>query len=65
MSYTAQLALPLTPNYFIQKVLVPETALGLIAQDLGKDLNDSTVFQNLEDSQADGTAIFPDIDSIA
>jgi hypothetical protein len=50
------------PDYFIRRVLVPETALGLIAQDLERETHDPVVWQTLEDSRAYGAAMFPEKD---
>jgi hypothetical protein len=37
---TTHLALPMLPDYLLQKVLVPEAAMSLIAEDLKKDITD-------------------------
>jgi hypothetical protein len=50
------------PDYLLQKVLVPETAMGLIAEDLKKDITDPFVYKTLENSRAYGAAVFSDQD---
>ncbi|KNZ57607.1 uncharacterized protein VP01_2114g3 [Puccinia sorghi] len=45
---------------FLQKVLVPEATLGLIAEDLQLDKNNPDVMKKLVESQAYGEAMFPD-----
>ena len=57
---TRQMAHPLTPDYILRKVLIPEAALGLIAQDLLKPVDDPVVMKTLEDSRSFGVAMFPD-----
>ncbi|KAH9443830.1 hypothetical protein Pst134EB_026221 [Puccinia striiformis f. sp. tritici] len=52
------LALPMSPDYLIRKVLVPEAALGLIAQDLLKEIGDPLVLQTLQESRNYGAAVF-------
>ncbi|KAI7946701.1 hypothetical protein MJO29_002218 [Puccinia striiformis f. sp. tritici] len=52
------LALPMSPDYLIRKVLVPEAALGLIAQDLLKEIGDPLVLQTLQESRDYGAAVF-------
>ncbi|KNZ49368.1 uncharacterized protein VP01_5064g1 [Puccinia sorghi] len=64
LNETARLAHPLSPDYFIRKVLVPETALRLIAEDLNTVLTDPLVYKTLEDSRAYGLAKFPDTASL-
>ena len=59
---TRRMAQPLTPNYLLQKVLVPEVALCLIAQDLSLPVNHPDALKNLADSRAYGAAMFPDDD---
>ncbi|KNZ45785.1 hypothetical protein VP01_7802g1 [Puccinia sorghi] len=54
----------LSPDYFIRKVLVPETAISLIAEDLNMVLTDPLVDMNLEDSRAYGVENFPDTASL-
>ncbi|KAG1793098.1 RTC4-like domain-containing protein [Suillus plorans] len=49
---------PLTPAEFIQLVLIPETAVGLIMQDLCLDRDDAIV--TLRESSQYGVAMFPD-----
>ncbi|KAG2058681.1 hypothetical protein BDR06DRAFT_828584, partial [Suillus hirtellus] len=48
---------PLTPAEFIQLVLIPETAVGLIMQDLCLDRDDAIV--TLRESSQYGVAMFP------
>ena len=38
MELISNLAQPLPPEYFLHKVLVPETSLGLIAEDINKPM---------------------------
>ena len=57
---TTQMALPMSPNYLVQKVLVPETEMGFIAQDLKTDITDPIVYKTLENSRAYGAAVFLD-----
>ncbi|KIK18140.1 hypothetical protein PISMIDRAFT_14544 [Pisolithus microcarpus 441] len=57
-SFDASLINPLTPSEFIQRVLVPETAARLIAQDLGVDM--SYAIMTLHESARYGVAMFPD-----
>ncbi|KNZ62194.1 uncharacterized protein VP01_1300g4 [Puccinia sorghi] len=45
---TTQLALPMTAEYFLQKVLIPETALGLILEDLSSPMSDPFVSRQLK-----------------
>ncbi|KAH9810790.1 hypothetical protein DFH28DRAFT_902010, partial [Melampsora americana] len=52
-------AAPLTPDYFIQRVLIPELASCLIAKDINLDRNDTHVRATLEGSRAFGAAVFP------
>ncbi|KAG9309877.1 hypothetical protein JVU11DRAFT_9906 [Chiua virens] len=49
---------PLTPAEFIQRILVPEAAVRLIAQDLCLDIEDAAV--TLRESAQYGVAMFPD-----
>jgi hypothetical protein len=53
---------PLTPDYFLRRVLVGKTARGLIAQDLNCDVMDPMVMENLEQSRSYGAIMFPDED---
>ena len=48
INVTAHLAHPLTPDFLLRKVLIPETALGLIAEDLNKNITDPDVRHTLE-----------------
>lgn len=52
---------PLTPAEFIQRVLVPEAATRLIAQDLNQSIEEATI--TLRESAQYGVAMFPDADS--
>jgi hypothetical protein len=54
------MALPMSPNYLVQKILVPETAMGLIAEDLKTDITDPIVCKTLKNSRAYGAAVFLD-----
>ena len=63
LALTTQLALPMSAEYFVQKILIPETALGLISEDLSLAISDPFVYQTLADSRAFGSAMFPDQDS--
>ena len=60
--HTSQMAQPLMPDYLIQKVLVPETVLCLVSQDLERETHDPVVWKTLEDSRAYGAAMFPEKD---
>ncbi|KAA1125553.1 hypothetical protein PGTUg99_018938 [Puccinia graminis f. sp. tritici] len=60
---TDRLAHPLSPEYFLRKVLIPEVALALIAEDLQLTPQDPLVLKTLEESQKYGLAMFPDDDS--
>ena len=62
MELISNLAQPLPPEYFLRKVLVPETALGLIAQDINKPISDPIVREQLEKSRTYGAALFPEGD---
>ncbi|KAI6139799.1 RTC4-like domain-containing protein [Pisolithus tinctorius] len=57
-SFDSSLVEPLTPTEFIQRVLVPETAAHLIAQDLGVDMD--YAIMTLHESARYGVAMFPD-----
>jgi hypothetical protein len=59
---TTHLALPMSPDYLLQKVLVPEAEMGLIAEDLKKDITDPFVYKTLENSRAYGASVFSDQD---
>lgn len=50
--------MPLAPAEFIQRILVPEAAVRLIAQDMCLDMEDAIV--TLRDSAQYGVAMFPD-----
>ena len=58
---------PLTPPEFIQRILVPEAAVGLIMEDRGFDINDENerikAISILRESVAYGVAMFPDADT--
>ncbi|KAA1092421.1 hypothetical protein PGT21_002158 [Puccinia graminis f. sp. tritici] len=60
--WTLEQALPLTPEFLLLKVLVPETALCLIADDLKLGVKDARVRTTLEESRTFGTVMFPDED---
>jgi hypothetical protein len=60
---TAQLAHPLSAEFLVRKVLIPETAQSLIAEDLKTYPSDPQVQKTLEESRAFGAAMFPDEDS--
>ncbi|KAA1090994.1 hypothetical protein PGT21_020046 [Puccinia graminis f. sp. tritici] len=60
----AQLAAPLSPEYFLQKVMIPEAALGLIAQDMQLSPWNRLVRETLEASRQYGLAMFPDEDAM-
>lgn len=55
-------ARPLSPDFLLRKVLVPETALCLIADDLKLKVTDPRVRSILEDSRTYGAIMFPDED---
>ncbi|PLW06152.1 hypothetical protein PCASD_25275 [Puccinia coronata f. sp. avenae] len=57
-----KLAHPLSPDFLLRKVLVPEAALCLIAEDLKLKVTDPHVRSTLEDSRTFGTIMFPDPD---
>lgn len=57
-----KLARPLSPDFLIRKVLIPEAALCLIADDLKLDRTDPLVRKTLEDSRSYGAIMFPDQD---
>ena len=63
ISHTTNLAYPLSPDYLMRKVLVPKTAVGLIAEDLDTVHTNPNVLQILQDSRAYGSVMFPDDDS--
>lgn len=58
-SFDPQSITPLTPQEFIQRILVPEAALTLIMEDTGQD-RDKAV-QTMRESAGYGVAMFPDI----
>ncbi|KAG1738857.1 RTC4-like domain-containing protein [Suillus paluster] len=60
-SFDASSIAPLTPAEFIQLVLVPEAAVGLIMQDLHLDRDEAIV--TLRESSQYGVAMFPDTGS--
>jgi len=55
---------PLSPEYVVRKVLVPEAAACLIAEDLSTSITDPQVYKTLEDSRPYGAAMFPDTDAL-
>lgn len=57
-TFDASLIAPLAPAEFIQRILVPEAAVRLIAQDLCVDMEDAIV--TLRESAQYGVAMFPD-----
>ncbi|KAH0836450.1 hypothetical protein J3R83DRAFT_8057 [Lanmaoa asiatica] len=57
-TFDASLIAPLAPAEFIQRILVPEAAVRLIAQDLCVDIEDAIV--TLRESAQYGVAMFPD-----
>ncbi|KIJ20595.1 hypothetical protein PAXINDRAFT_66856, partial [Paxillus involutus ATCC 200175] len=57
-SFDVSLITPLAPAEFIQRILVPEAAVRLIAQDLCADIEDAIV--TLRESAQYGVAMFPD-----
>jgi hypothetical protein len=56
----AKLAHPMAPEYVLRKVMLPEVALGLIAEDMNLDISHPLVRQNLTESRPYGLAMFPD-----
>ncbi|KNE95570.1 hypothetical protein PSTG_11061 [Puccinia striiformis f. sp. tritici PST-78] len=58
-SAAVQLAPPLTDKFFLQKVLVPEVAMCLIAQDLRVAVSNERVMRVLEESRLFGSIVFP------
>lgn len=57
-SFDAQSIAPLTPQEFIQRILVPEAALALIMEDTGQDRTQAA--QTMRESAGYGVAMFPD-----
>jgi hypothetical protein len=57
---------PLTPTEFIQRILLPEAAVGLIMEDRGLDLENDKHMKKavkiMRESAAYGVAMFPDED---
>ena len=53
----------MSAEYFVRKVLIPETALGLISEDFSLAISDPFVHKTLLDSQEFGMVMFPDQDS--
>ncbi|KAF8132224.1 RTC4-like domain-containing protein, partial [Mycena galopus ATCC 62051] len=55
---------PLTPNEFIQRILVPEVGMRLVMEDMGLDLDDRADKQHavavLQESASYGVAMFPE-----
>lgn len=66
-SFNAALIAPLTPTEFIQRVLVPEAAVGLILEDRHLDWANEkhrvSAMRILSESAAYGVAMFPDADT--
>lgn len=66
-SVNAALVLPLTPAEFIQHILVPEAAMGLVLEDCHLDWANErhrvVAMRTLRESAAYGVAMFPDADS--
>ncbi|KAI9628087.1 hypothetical protein KEM48_011824 [Puccinia striiformis f. sp. tritici PST-130] len=58
----APLRLPLSNEYLLRKVLVPEVAKCLIAQDVGLEVTNPQVQHHLEESRQFGFIFFPDED---
>ena len=57
-SFEPQSITPLTPQEFIQRILVPEAALTLIMEDTGQDR--ARAVQTMRESAGYGVAMFPD-----
>jgi hypothetical protein len=57
-SFDAQSIAPLTPQDFIQRILVPEAALALIMEDTGQDRIQAV--RTMRESAGYGVAMFPD-----
>lgn len=57
-SFDARSIAPLTPQDFIQRILVPEAALALIMEDTGQDRIQAV--QTMRESAGYGVAMFPD-----
>ncbi len=57
-SFEPQSIMPLTPQEFIQRILVPEAALVLIMEDTGQDR--AQAVQTMRESAGYGVAMFPD-----
>lgn len=57
-SFEPQSITPLTPQEFIQRILVPEAALALIMEDTGQDR--ARAVQTMRESAGYGVAMFPD-----
>ncbi|POW12700.1 hypothetical protein PSHT_07987, partial [Puccinia striiformis] len=58
-SPAVQSAPPLNHEFFLRKVLVPEVARCLIAEDLGVSVSDESVMCVLEESRLFGGIVFP------
>lgn len=59
---------PVTPDYFLQRVLLPEVTLCLIAEDMNLEQTDPQVQETLEASREFGAVLFPvpdDLDEIS
>ena len=59
---TTQASSPLASDYMVRKVLIPEAALGLIAQDFNMTISDPHIMDTLQESRAFGEAMFHDND---
>ncbi|KAH9000210.1 RTC4-like domain-containing protein [Lactarius akahatsu] len=57
-SFDARSIAPLTPQDFIQRILVPEAALALIMEDTGQDRTQAV--RTMRESAGYGVAMFPD-----
>ncbi|CAH7668154.1 hypothetical protein BY996DRAFT_4584177, partial [Phakopsora pachyrhizi] len=60
LNSTTEYAKPLPIEYYVRRVLLPETALCLIAEDLKLSPNDVQVRKTLDESRKYGVALFPD-----
>ncbi|KAI9608439.1 hypothetical protein H4Q26_004621 [Puccinia striiformis f. sp. tritici PST-130] len=55
---------PLSNEFLLSRVFVPEVAKCLIAEDFGLDVTDPKVQEHLEESRRFGTIVFPDKDDL-
>lgn len=55
---------PLPTEFFVRRVLIPEVAIRLIAEDLNRSINDPDVQKTLEDSRAYGVALFSELEPL-